>query len=269
MKKPKIIFVDLDGTTLDTQEIQFWKRSVTEYTQKVVKELQKTISVVISTGRGVSERTMNIARLLGSESYIAWNGAKTVDNGVIISEEFADKEVSQELFDEIAKNKCVVIYNSDTKNKTFASNWFYRFIMKRTGVLAKKYSEYKNDFDMYKAFVRGVSKKKILKLEKEWSKKFEGRLTVTLTGDNNSLEITRVGVSKGDAEVKYCLLKGIDPKDAVHFGDSMNDASTKGKIGKLIAMQNSVQELKDIADDITQYTCAESGLAKYLEKYLD
>ncbi|UWV76964.1 HAD hydrolase family protein [Mycoplasmopsis cynos] len=43
-------------------------------------------------------------------------------------------------------------------------------------------------------------------------------------------------VSKGSAEVDFCLSKGIDPSEAIHFGDSMNDSSAKGKIGKLIAI---------------------------------
>ncbi|EIE40998.1 COF family haloacid dehalogenase(HAD)-like hydrolase [Mycoplasmopsis canis UF31] len=267
MKKPKIIFIDLDGTTLDGPGEKFWLKEPTEYTKKIINKLQKEIPVVISTGRGVSDKTLNIARKLGTETYIAWNGAQTIENGVVVAKHFMEKSIAQELFDEIQKNKCFVVYNSNSKDYAFVKNWFYRFLMGFGKKTAKKYSDYKNDFDVYKALIWSLSKNKIKKLAEKWNKQFEGKLEVSLSGSNNVLEITKANVSKGDAEVAFCISKGIDPMDAVHFGDSMNDASTKGKIGKLIAMANSVDELKAIADEVTEHSCNNSGLARYFEKH--
>ncbi|WAM11087.1 HAD hydrolase family protein [Mycoplasmopsis cynos] len=73
-------------------------------------------------------------------------------------------------------------------------------------------------------------------------------------------------VSKGSAEVDFCLSKGIDPSEAIHFGDSMNDSSAKAKNWKINSYGNSVEELKQMGDDITEHECNNSGLARYLEK---
>ncbi|WLP85528.1 HAD family hydrolase [Mycoplasma seminis] len=271
MKKPEIIFIDLDGTTLDTPEKEFWLRNATPYTKQILSELNKTIPVVIATGRGVSPKTAGIVKgITGSETYIAWNGAKTVENGEIVNEEIMPKEVAQALFDELSKNFCFVVYNSNAREQAYVKNRIMRWFMGFGKANAHSYKEYKNDFPVYKALVWSLSAKKMQKLAKKWQKKFEGVLEVSLSGSkNNILEITKANCSKGDEELRYCLSKGIDPKNAMHIGDSMNDASTKGKIGTLVAMQNSVQELKDIADDVTEFTCAQSGLAKYLEQFLD
>ncbi|WBP84015.1 Cof-type HAD-IIB family hydrolase [Mycoplasmopsis edwardii] len=266
MKKPKIIFIDLDGTTLDGPGEKFWQKEPTEYTKSVITRLQKKIPVVVSTGRGVNDRTMSIVRKLGSENYIAWNGAQTVYNGEVIDKQYLDKEIAQELFDEITKNKCFVVYNSNAKERAYVKNGFYKILMGFGKKTAKRYYEYNNDFNVYKALIWSLSKSKIKTLADKWSKKFEGKLEVSLSGSNNVLEITKANVSKGDAEVAYCQRLGIDPQDAVHFGDSMNDASTKGKVGKLIAMANSVNELKEMADEVTKYSCNDSGLARYLEE---
>ncbi|UWV93522.1 HAD hydrolase family protein [Mycoplasmopsis cynos] len=123
---------------------------MTEYTKSVINRLQSQIPVVVSTGRGVNDKTLNIVRKLGSETYIAWNGAQTVENGVVVKKHIIDKDISQELFNEIKKNKCFVVYNSNVKYYAFVKNWFYKLLMGFGKKSIRKYNEYKNDFDVYK-----------------------------------------------------------------------------------------------------------------------
>ncbi|MHA3786374.1 HAD hydrolase family protein [Mycoplasma sp. Z244C] len=271
MNKPEIIFIDLDGTTLDTNEIKFWQRTATPYTKQVLRELNKTIPVVVSTGRGVSPKTSNLVKdITGVETYIAWNGAKTVENGVIVNEEIMPKDVAQELFDQLSKHFCFVVYNSNAREQAYVKNRVFRWFMGGFGrKSAHSYKEYHNDFPVYKALVWSLSGAKMRRLAVKWQKQFEGKLEVSLSGSkNNILEITKANCSKGDEEVRYCLSKGINPANAMHIGDSMNDASTKGRIGTLVAMQNSVDELKEIADVVTELRCDQSGLAHFLEQFL-
>ncbi|WP_322875434.1 HAD family hydrolase [Mycoplasmopsis felis] len=269
IKKPKIIFIDLDGTTLDGPGEKFWQKEATEYTKNVINKLQKSIPVIVSTGRGVNPKTQAIVNSFGSSTYIAWNGAKTVINGEVAHSNSIPKEIANELFEEIKKHKCFVVYDSNPRDNAYTKNKIYKLFMSFGKKTAKNYSEYNKNFEPLKALVWCLSKNKIMKLYHEWSKKFEGKLNVSLSGSNNILEITNLGVSKGDEEVRLCKLWGIDPMEAMHIGDSNNDASTKGKIGTLVAMANSHQDLKDIADDFTEFTCDESGLARYLEQFLD
>ncbi|UWV79146.1 HAD hydrolase family protein [Mycoplasmopsis felis] len=101
IKKPKIIFIDLDGTTLDGPGEKFWQKEATEYTKNVINKLQKSIPVIVSTGRGVNPKTQAIVNSFGSSTYIAWNGAKTVINGEVAHSNSIPKEIANELFEEI------------------------------------------------------------------------------------------------------------------------------------------------------------------------
>lgn len=47
----------------------------------------------------------------------------------------------------------------------------------------------------------------------------------------------------------------------------MNDTPMFLRAGKKTAMKNATDELKEIADDVTQFSCDDDGLAKYLEDH--
>ncbi|WP_036452402.1 Cof-type HAD-IIB family hydrolase [Mycoplasma buteonis] len=270
MKKPEIIFIDLDGTALDAPAEKWFQKLPSEYTISVIKKLSKEIKIVPSTGRGMNATTLNLMNLLGTKDFIAWNGAQIVRNLEVVQKATIPSEIAQELFNEIAKNNCFVVFNSNVKQQAFVKKKFYKMIMQFGKATARTYNQYQNDIDVNKALVWTVSKKKIAKLAQEWKNKFAGKLEVSISGSsNNILEITAFDVSKGSAEETYCKMVGINPKNAIHIGDSLNDASCQGKIGKLVAMKNSVPELIAVADDVTEFTCNESGLGKYLEQFLD
>ena len=70
----KIVFIDLDGTLLNS------KGKITEYTKNTLLEAQKRgIKVVLSSGR-VSTSTMMFARQIGLNGYIiSGNGSVITD----------------------------------------------------------------------------------------------------------------------------------------------------------------------------------------------
>ena len=65
-------------------------------------------------------------------------------------------------------------------------------------------------------------------------------------------EITRVGVNKSTALVHQCARWGIDPKDAVAFGDGYNDIGMLTTAGISFAMGNASDDVKRSA----KYVCA-------------
>ena len=60
---------------------------------------------------------------------------------------------------------------------------------------------------------------------------------------------------------------GYTQDEMIAFGDGHNDASMVKYAGTGIAMANAVQDLKDIADDIT-LSNDEDGIAESLYKYM-
>lgn len=82
----------------------------------------------------------------------------------------------------------------------------------------------------------------------------------------SSGEVTMRGVNKGAAARKIVEMLGGNMKDTYAFGDSMNDASVLQACQYGIAMGNSCQELKDIADYVTE-DIGDDGLRKALEHF--
>ena len=82
------------------------------------------------------------------------------------------------------------------------------------------------------------------------------------------LEITARGVSKGMAADWLHDYLGIERERSVAFGDSQNDASLIGHVGRFVAMGNADDTLKRMADEVCK-TLMENGVAVWLREQLD
>lgn len=79
------------------------------------------------------------------------------------------------------------------------------------------------------------------------------------------LEIMDGRANKGEAVRFLCAHYGIDPKDALSFGDNFNDVDMLRATGKSVAMGNAPDEVKAQATDIT-LDSDHDGVLLYLEK---
>lgn len=82
------------------------------------------------------------------------------------------------------------------------------------------------------------------------------------------LEILPPNCGKGEAITWLANYIGIDPKTTMAFGDSMNDESMIRQCGYGVVMKNGLQEMKDIADFVTEKTNVEGGVGHFLRKYV-
>ncbi len=82
------------------------------------------------------------------------------------------------------------------------------------------------------------------------------------------LEILPPNCGKGEAITWLANHIGIDPKTTMAFGDSMNDESMIRQCGYGVVMKNGLQEMKDIADFVTEKTNVEGGVGHFLRKYV-
>ncbi|WP_051789164.1 HAD-IIB family hydrolase [Mycoplasma buteonis] len=275
MNKPSIVFLDLDGTTLDGPAPKWFMKDPSDFTCDVLSKVNKLFPVVICTGRSANNNTRRIVEKIGLDSYITWNGAEIYWHNQLIHKTTAPADVVKKLSNDLRKFGLNVIFNSKNQELSFTPNFFTRmFMSNHYRKWAKSYSQIDfNSFEMQKAFVLPTNPWSAKKLQKAFPKlkeKYKDVLELTLAGDkNNAIEITPQGISKGNAELFLCNYLNLDPSKAIHFGDSLNDASTKGKIGKLIAVGNAHDDLKVQADEVLERTCDESAVAHYLKQYLD
>ncbi len=75
--------------------------------------------------------------------------------------------------------------------------------------------------------------------------------------------------SKSAAAKSYVESYGDTLDDVLFFGDSVNDLDMLENCGRGVAMINGSEIAKNAADDITEYSCDEEGVRKYLEKYFE
>src|SRR5699024_10832096 len=106
------------------------------------------------------------------------------------------------------------------------------------------------------------------KIEKELINKHENFVEVrTWGGFAPCIEIVTSGVQKAVGVEEIAQYYHIDQKDILAFGDEDNDYEMIQYAGHGVGMKNAITPLKDIADDISQYSNNEDGLARYLEYY--
>ena len=80
-------------------------------------------------------------------------------------------------------------------------------------------------------------------------------------------KLTRAGVNKESAVIRLCEHMGITPADIAAFGDDLADIGMLRLCGRGIAMGNSCDEVKQIADEVIGSN-DEDGIADFLHKYI-
>ncbi|KKB26768.1 hypothetical protein MM26B8_04240 [Mycoplasmopsis meleagridis] len=264
--KPKIIFIDLDGTTLDIKKKG--KPWVSQQNIDIVQKcIKNNIEVVVSTGRGELPYTYKInERLMLPKTIIFWNGAKIIKEGNVIFEKTISDKLVQKMFSLARKNKMTTIVNSDFHNGSYSESFFYRLVVKLKGGKSKKHENRDKNLKVYKLIFWHFNKNKLASFEKKLSLLLKDEITISFAGSKNDLlEITALECSKGKAEKFYANIQNVNLADCLHFGDTLNDASTIGVVNKMIAMNNSSKDLKNIADIISEFDYKNGGLAKTIE----
>ncbi|MDU1855219.1 MAG: HAD-IIB family hydrolase, partial [Clostridium baratii] len=84
---------------------------------------------------------------------------------------------------------------------------------------------------------------------------------------NDNFEVMRNGSTKGDAVRYLANYFGIDKEEVMCIGDSENDLSMIKYAGTGIAMGNASEDIKSVADYVTD-TNVNDGVAKAINKFV-
>lgn len=119
--------------------------------------------------------------------------------------------------------------------------------------------------DVVKMFFFSIDEKKI----RSWYKFLldnQGSADFALyTTSVHNAEVMKKGKDKATGIETLLEDYHIDFKEIHAIGDSMNDIPMFEKAGKSTAMKNADDSIKSAADDITDYSCDEDGLERYLK----
>ena len=287
----KLITIDLDGTLLNKYG------EVTEYTKNVIKKTtDKGVLVVLASGR-ISESVLTIAKEIGANKYyISGNGSVLYDmqKDEIIYENYLNKEKVLEIIELCDKNS--IYYNIYTENAVLAKSLNYNVAFYNYEN-TKKSSDKKTDInivdDMYK-YIKNSNINKFLKITicdeskivfSSIIKKIKNIEDIDVlevshmsqkkikTGTKEVevgyfyTEVSSKNVDKWYAIEKVMEIENIKKEEVMALGDNNNDIIMIKNAGLGVAMGHSNNEVKKVADYITENN-NEDGVAKAIEKYV-
>ena len=238
----KLVCIDLDGTLLTDD-----KKITNENIEAIKKAIDSGVNICIATGR-IYKFVDHIKDLLGvSTKVIASNG------GIILTED-GNLEFRTLSYEEILKLKELVKdYDVDiylnTENEIISENNIpNEYSYKKVKAICIN----KNNLDEVKR-VRTIL---------EETEEFE-----ISSAEHHYCEINSKGISKGKAVEELVKELGIDIKEVICIGDGGNDIEMLKRAGMAVAMKNGMDEVKAMADYITEDN-NNSGVAKAINKLI-
>lgn len=270
--KYKLICIDMDGTLLNDNH------EVSEENKIALKNaIDKGIKIAITTGRSFIAASQ-YAEVLGIKASII------ASNGTYIREKDEDKVIYKHPFNREQFNKvCDVIekydikkyfntYNTMITNAEPPENHGYVISNKiAPDNLQVKFGIHKDFREAYDIYIDEILKAIIITEDSELLAKIKeelqeaGGLEVVSSGWQN-VEVMAEGTSKGKGVKAFGEILGIGKEEIMCIGDNENDISMLTYAGLGVAMGNATEEVKELADYITD-TNNNSGVAKAINKF--
>ncbi len=278
MSDIKVIIMDVDGTLTNSE------KKITERTKKTLIRAQEEGAIlVLASGRPTSG-LMDYAKELKMDEHhgllVSFNGAKVVEcqtNKVLFNETMSVEE-GQAVLEYMKKFDVKPMIDKDDYlfvNDVY--NCYVQYKDKPFNVI--QYESRGGKFklcekDDLAAFADYPLNKILTAGDPEYLKEnyeqmmepFKDTLSCMFTGPFY-FEFTAKGIDKAKALDSVLIPMGYKKEEMIAFGDGHNDASMVKYAGIGIAMANAVDDLKEIADEVT-LSNEEDGIAYTLTEYL-
>lgn len=271
-KNIKLIVSDIDGTLLTNDN------EISPQIKHYVEKLQeKDIHFSLASQR-VHSSIFPIAKELGIKiPYISLNGSLIQDNEgeVILNKSVIDKKyvvkaikLAERYYTKIALcYNDVIVYTED--------NSVVKDFMSRLGTTYTEVKSYGDYLDNVLEIIMSGNDRKIMKhIHSKMLLPFGFYLKVKYTRSQSfkgvyNVEVIRKGINKKtglNILAKYLKLK---KEEVLVFGDWYNDRDLFLFGGTNIALKNAVEELKDVADYVTDKSNEDDGVGEFLKMFYD
>ncbi|MBO6046825.1 MAG: Cof-type HAD-IIB family hydrolase [Erysipelotrichaceae bacterium] len=236
----KALFFDIDGTL-----VSFKTHDIPESTKRALKLLkEKGHKIFIATGRG--KDGLFVLNGIDFDGYITLNGQYCFTKDEVIYENTIKKEELEILVKEIEKNPFPCVFTTD--HGTFFNYRdervdFINSITHNDDHPVGDVSDIVNDH-VYQCgcYISEEEEKELLKKLKNCT---SGRWHPIF------VDISPVGGTKQKGIDQFLAYYGMDIKDTIGFGDGGNDRQMLEHVNTAVVMGNGNDELKAIADYVT------------------
>lgn len=266
-----MILTDIDGTLLNSQH------EISEYTKKQLIEFQKQgNSLILASGRNIDSmlkigETLNINDYLQS-GYICLNGLAIYDSKgqCLHTEKQLDRSDAIEL-DKYAKKyelDLILFFNNEIYMIEYGKSSImeYHFLTSTRHQVSSVHEIPKNIFASLKKAAllqhEDIMQQKLDSLKEDTKGIYEICMV-----EKDWIEISHCGVSKGEALKILSKIKNISLDHIAAFGNGENDSSMIENAGVGVAMGNSFESVKAIAD----YVCQDNdhdGIGHFINQYI-
>lgn len=264
----KLIAIDLDGTTLNTQSL------ISATTEKALKNaMAHGHYVSIVTGRPYRMSGQFYRQLGLATPMVNFNGALVHMPEKQWADELETGIQRDLVFDILAQKKALNLDFVAAENKEtfyidsldyFDSAFFASEATENNLLTAKNLIT-----DPTSMMVR-TSKDQAGLVSDSLMKQYGDYVDVrTWGGPTPILEIVSKGIQKAKGVEQVAKYLDVKRSDIIAFGDEHNDEEMLDYVGWGVAMKNATDQIKSVANDVTEKTNDEDGLADYLERYLD
>jgi Cof subfamily protein (haloacid dehalogenase superfamily) len=257
----KLVATDIDGTIFIPEK---------EFTQAVKDCISKLnnsgIKVVLVTGR-MNAAASKIAQDLGLNTpVVSYQGGLVVENGKKLYERYLSAEQTERVLEWARKeNIHINLYNDDILYSESECYEVQRYCNNlHTEHTVKKFSEIKKDKINKLLAIDYFNPDRISRYEKELHEAFPDLYIVKSTP--YFLEFSNPEASKKCAVEFLQNYWGLKKEEILTIGDQNNDIALLKAGGLKIAMGNATDELKEIADYVTD-SVYEDGFVKAIEKF--
>ncbi|CAM5723038.1 putative Phosphatase YidA [Streptomyces afghaniensis 772] [Streptomyces afghaniensis] len=250
----KIVFIDIDGTLVNEE------KQIPSDAKAAIKELKKrNIPIVLATGRAPYFFS-HILEELGLSSFISFNGSYVVHEKEEVYKKPIPMETLEMLENTALKNNHPIVFQGSKEG--CANHKEHAHIIESFQSLKLKAPSYRKDFwkeaDIYQC---------LLFCEESEEKVYEEAFANIhfVRWHPLSMDVIPTGGSKAAGIAQILNILNIDPKEAVAFGDGLNDKEMLSYVGMGIAMGNADKDIKPYAKFVTKHV-DDGGLAYGLQK---
>ena len=266
----KLIAIDMDGTLLNS------KKELLEETKQYFKEFHTKVTdtlLVLCTGRpetGIRPYLKDLGYLEENHYIISQNGASIYESqtGKRVMDAFVDSTAIQKWIELGKKHGISVMgagvdyYYSFDEDPT---EWMEFDVKLVSGKLKRIPTKESLNTDFYKILLMG-DEEQLNEFEtfipQEWRDEF-----YVVRSQKYLVEVLTKGVNKAFGLEKLAQKLNIQPSEIAAIGDAANDIEMLEYAGLAIAMGNASEEVKAIADIVTD-TNENNGVIKAIDNLI-